>query len=43
MYSEGEQADRLYFVLKGEFKITKKIYFDFTKNENKNKLESIVV
>lgn len=33
VYSEGERADRIYFVISGEFKITKKIYIDNKKEE----------
>ena len=42
LYREGERADRVFFVIKGEFKVTKKIVLvDKKKEEHKTQVESV--
>ena len=42
LFKEGERADRVFFVIKGEFKVTKKIFIvDKNQDENNSQLETI--
>lgn len=42
LYKEGEKADRVFFVIKGEFKVTKKIFIvDKNQEENNSQMDTI--